>query len=484
MKVKKCICIRSVVLSIVTLYTLFSSQNTSLAQATSSPYSRYGIGDIGSKGFGQNSAMGGTSIALQNDSTAMFFINSGNPASYSGIRLTTVELGVNANHTQIQSSNVKQTINSASLAYLSIGIPLKKWWGASVGLIPYSTVGYKVSDHQDIANVGPVDFLYQGNGGINQFYLGNGIKPLYGLPELYLHSRRYDRLRESHKYAKSSRILKRKKALQALSLGFNTSYMFGNISNIRRAEFQNNGSLFNTRSGTTARIGDIYLDYGIQYAYTIDSIRGRDLKDNVKLLFGATFANQTSINAKVDSLSYTYIYPYPYEYIKDTIQNVQGVKGTIQFPMSFGFGFGIKKGEKLLIAADFRVQNWSTYKAFSKTQGLKDSKFISIGAQYVPNAKANGRGSYIKRINYRIGARYVETPIELKNTQLSEYAITFGAGFPVGRSFLLQSFSMVNLGVEIGQRGTTDNGLIKEQFVRGKIGFTINDRWFVKPKFD
>lgn len=76
---------------------------TAHAQSTnSSPYSIYGIGDIVTKGFSQGFALGGTNIAMQNDTSAMFFINSGNPASYSNIRLTTAELGVNAYRLQLK----------------------------------------------------------------------------------------------------------------------------------------------------------------------------------------------------------------------------------------------------------------------------------------------------------------------------------------------------------------------------------------------
>jgi hypothetical protein len=452
--------------------------------ANSSPYSRYGIGDIGGKGYGQNFAMAGTSIAVQNDSAPLYFINSNNPASYSNVYLTAAELGVTGNRMQLQSTSSKKTINNASLAYLTLAVPVKKWWGAAVGLIPYSSVGYKVSDHKEINNVGPVDFLYEGSGGVNQFYVGNGIKPLYGLANMYSKSKRYQRLKEQGLNEKNYQILKRKKSWQALSIGVNASYMFGNIDNIRRSIVPASYQGFDVRSGTTTRIGGAYLDYGLQYAYTIDSLRGRDLKENVKILVGATFANQANLNAKVDSLSYTYISPYGYDIVRDTIQNIEGTKGKVTFPLSLGFGFGIKKGDRFLIAADYRTQNWSSYKIFGKTQNLKNSTQISIGGQFIPNPKASGKGTYPQRIIYRAGARYANTPLELKNTQLKEYSVTFGLGLPVGRNFLLQNFSMVNIGIELGQRGTTVNGLIKEQFVRATLGFTINDKWFVKPKFD
>ncbi len=478
--------LKSVAFVFLVLNILYSIYNISIAQVTnSSPYSRYGIGDLSGKGFAQSFAMGGTNIALQNDSTPMFFINSGNPASYSNIRLTTAELAENFTRTQLQSASAKKTINNAGFAYLSLAFPINKWWGTSIGLLPYSSVGYKVSDHQVINNVGEVDFLYEGSGGVNQVYWGNGIKPLFGLPQLFLESKKYSRLKEEKNYAKANKILNRKKSLQLLSLGLNASYMFGSFDNTRRSIFPGSSNSFNARTGTITRIGDFYFDYGAQYSYTFDSLRGHEIKDKVKLLLGASFATQTDLNAKIDSLSYTYFNnSLGTEIGKDTIQNVQNVKGKIQFPLSFGFGLGIKKGDRWLIAGDFAIQNWSTYMAFNKSQALKNSMRVSMGMQFVPNSKANGKGSYYKRIYYRIGGRYAQTLLELKNTRLTESALSIGLGFPVGRSFMLQNFSVINFGVEFGERGTISNGLIKEQFIKATIGFTINDRWFVKSKID
>lgn len=466
-------------------FLLFQFSVANAQTAVNSPYSRYGIGDLTGKGFSQNFSMGGTTIAMQNDSLPMFFINNGNPASYSTNRLTTADLGLNFNHIQLQNSSSKSSINNASVSNVALAFPLKKWWGASFGLMPYSSVGYKVSDHQEIANIGGVDFLYEGAGGINQVYFGNGIKPFYGLPRLFLNSKKHTRLVQEKNKAEVNRILKRKKSWQNLSLGANASYLFGGFDNSRRSVFSSSTSSFSTRDMTKTRVSDLYLDYGAQYSFTIDSVRGRGLKEHVKILMGATFSTQTNVKAKIDSISYNYYTDAQgYQRSLDTIENTQNTKGAITFPLSFGFGLGFQKGDRWLVAADFAVQNWSSYKAFNQSPGLKNSMRISLGTQWTPNSKASGQGNYMKRIHYRMGVRYAQTALELRNTQLTEYAASAGLGLPVGRNYLLQSFSMVNIGLEVGQRGTVTNGLIKEQFFKVTLGFTLNDRWFVKPKFD
>lgn len=501
--------VRSIVFAFIVLHFLYFINNTSLAQSTSSPYSRYGIGDIGGKGYSQSFALGGTYIAMQNDTVPMFFINNGNPASYANMRLVTAELGVNVTRAQLQTSNVKETVNNASLGFISLAFPFKKWWGGSVGLIPFSSVGYKVSDEQEFSNIGTVNYLYEGSGGINQVYFGNGIKPFYGLPRRYQMSSKYAGLRSPRKadqslknchelYRDNNKIrhaLNRKKFLQSLAVGANASYLFGNIENTSRSIFPSTLFAFNTRTGTNTRVDGLYFDYGMQMAYTVDSIayrdgkdtcrpvKFRDLKENVKVMFGVTFAAETNIGATIDSLSYNYFYnALGYEIVKDTVENTKGARGTMTLPLSFGFGMAVKKGERWLIAADFAVQNWSTYKKFDQSQGLKNSMRVSLGTQYIPDPKPTA--SYAKRMHYRLGAKYALTALELKNTPLTEFGITAGIGLPVGRSYILQNFSMVNIGFEVGQRGTVTNGLIKENYLKATIGFTINDRWFQRSKFD
>jgi hypothetical protein len=477
------------------------SNNFTIAQmATSSPYSRYGVGDVYGRTLSQGFALGGTTIAVQNDTTAIFFINPANPASYSNLRLTTAELGLNYSRLQLQNQTTKSITNSASLGYVTLAFPIRKWWwGASIGLIPYSSVGYKVSDQQNISNVGKVNFLYEGSGGFNQAYFGNAIKPFYWVPKHFLKSDKYKALISKVKSDgtfktaveqkadrdKAQQLYKRKKRWEEVSIGANASYLFGSIENTGRTLFPGNYFGFNTKTSTVRRVNDFYFDYGAQYSYTIDSLKGRDLKDNVKIMLGATFSAQTNVNAKIDSLSYSYfVNSAGYEIVKDTVVNVEGVKGKISLPLSFGFGIGFKKGDRWLVAADFAIQNWSSYQAFNQTNQLKNSMRTSLGVQYIPDSKAMGLNNYYKRLNYRLGLRYYQTAIEIKSTQLQEYALSVGVGFPVGRNYILQTFSMVNLGVEFGTRGTTNNGLIKENFMRATLGFTINDRWFVKPKFD
>ena len=109
---------------------------------------------------------------------------------------------------------------------------------------------------------------------------------------------------------------------------------------------------------------------------------------------------------------------------------------------------------------------------------------MSIGAQFTPAQSPFIQAAYWKKVQYRIGVKYYPTYLQLQNTPLSEYSVAFGVGLPVGKMKILQQYSVLNFSFELGKRGTIANNLIKEQFAKITVGFTINDRWFIKSKID
>ena len=411
---------------------LLASGSSNAQTFTSSPYSRYGIGDVNQGSFSQNFAMGSTGIALSNPT----FVNLLNPASYS-FELTVFEIGLKSNSVQLSNDSLIQNSNNTSLAYLAFGIPLTKWWGVSFGLLPYSSVGYNIGNQEDRLNIGSVQYLYEGSGGINKAYIGNSFK------------------------------IKEK-----FSVGFNASYLFGTLNKERRAIYDNSLVPFNTRITNSTVISDFTFDFGVQYK--------QKLSEKWNLDLGAVYAAEDNINASNHFLAVTYKPGTVNDQIKDTVAFSIDEKGKITLPQSMGFGFSLQRGNNLLIAADYSMKDWSTYKSFGQTDSLKNSSQVSIGAHYTPDPNAVTTVSgYWKIIEYRVGIRYADTHLQLKNTPIKEYGISFGTGLPLRRSR-----SVINIGFELGQRGTTESGLIKEQFINANFGITINDKWFKKRKYD
>ncbi|MGO1584417.1 MAG: hypothetical protein ACTHXJ_00395, partial [Mesonia sp.] len=106
-----------------------------------------------------------------------------------------------------------------------------------------------------------------------------------------------------------------------------------------------------------------------------------------------------------------------------------------------------------------------------------DASSYKLGGYYIPNY--NDITSYFQRIVYRAGFRYEETGLNINTEDVDEFGISFGVGLPAG-NFLTN----INLGVEYGERGTTSNNLVKEKFVNVFLSLSLNDKWFVKRRFD
>ena len=108
---------------------------------------------------------------------------------------------------------------------------------------------------------------------------------------------------------------------------------------------------------------------------------------------------------------------------------------------------------------------------------FKDASKYRIGGFYIPNY--NSLGNYWQRVVYRGGFRFEETGINVNGQDINEFGISFGVGLPVGRLF-----SNVNIGFEIGTRGTKDFGLVKENFFNTFLSLSLNDRWFEKRYYE
>ncbi len=418
-----------IVLAIISTIETVNAQNR-----IHSPYSRFGLGDLQSYNNSQYAAMGGIGYAV-GSSTSVNFLN---PASYTKFdSLSFVfEGGMVSNFITQETSLLSQKSNYTSLSYLTFGFPINRWWKASFGLLPYSSVGYKVTDRQTVADFGTVDFKYEGQGGINQFFIGQAIK---------INSN--------------------------LSFGVNIAYLFGSIDKLRTVSPMDSAFVFNVRVKNSATYGNFNFNFGLQYF--------KNLKNDFIFGSGVVFSNALNANVKEDFLSYSFSETSSgYEYIHDTASIVSktNVNHRMYLPNCAGIGFSLEKRNKWLIGADFNWQNWENYTYNKVSDSLSNSYRISIGGMLKPNPYSS---NYFKRITYRAGFRYSPTYLKLYNEQINEFGISFGLGLP-----LRKSKSTINLGVEFGKRGTTDNGLINENFTKFTIGFSAYDFWFYKRKFD
>ena len=164
------------------------------------------------------------------------------------------------------------------------------------------------------------------------------------------------------------------------------------------------------------------------------------------------------------------------EKIKDTIKYVPEEQGSFIIPEKFGFGFSYSKKNHWLVGADFDWENWKSFEYFGKNDSLQNAWKVAVGGEFTP--KHTSISPLYKRMTYRMGMRYKQTYVNINNQSINVRGISFGVKFPMKRSK-----TSINLGFEIGQRGTLKQGLLKENYFNINFGLNILEHWFYKRKY-
>ena len=400
---------------------------TSAQIATSSPYSRFGLGDLHQNSIPEFSAFGGASIGCSNAST----INPSNPASFTSFKPNSFLLSTGGWHktTRMQNSSAEHTVNNNAFSHFLIGFPLSKKMGASIGMLPYSSIGYELNARNEAYNA---DMNYFGDGGISKIYFGGAYEPFNNF-----------------------------------SIGANASYLFGGL-NRRKQLIYDDESFMNSRGNSTINLKGYYYELGLLYKY--------DISEEKQLTIGLTANNDSEIRAKkselVESFEYSGVFEIPKDMFVDTV-----AWDDVTLPQYISSGITYSSGDKWLFVADYSMQNWADYSMFDESDNLANSTRISGGMQYTPDF--NSITKYYKRMDYRLGGSYSNTPLLFDGNQLQEMSVSFGFGIPVKKSRTKYDFSCT-----IGKRGTTEGNLIKEQFVRLGLSVSYDGIWFVKRKYD
>jgi hypothetical protein len=431
--------------------TAFKAQSQSTA-TSSSPYSRYGLGDFSPSILPQNIAMGGIATAI-NKINNYNSINPLNPASYATISATTIDIGLYGNSINLsQTGQPSQSNTNFRLSHIAFAFPVTRHSALSFGLLPYSTLGYNFK--QTVKGFGtgsPVDtnavnYLYSGEGSLSKAYIGYGFA-----------------------------------IGRHLFIGANVSYIFGNLKNYQSTEIPALEGTLNSRVEQSNSVGGLNYDYGAQYQIDLSLTR------HIVLGYSA------SANSRIGTQNTYIVSQYSFDdsgnanIPADSLINNQSTKAKIQLPQINHFGISYQKDEKFLVGADFTTGKWSNLSIAGVNQGLRDSKTLNLGGQFTPNLRAIG--NYWDAVDYRLGLILDQTYLTVPNptgggtTNINTYAVTFGLGLPLHPNNL--SFYKVNLSAEVGKRGTLNNGLVKENYINVHLGFTLNDAgWFQRYKFD
>jgi hypothetical protein len=419
---------------------------------TQSPYSKFGLGNVKPLVLPQFRAMGGVSTAIFSP-TGYSNINMQNPASYAGITLTTADIGASGTIMNLKKDDVSERSFNGSLNHVTLAFPVSRGSALSVGVLPYTELGYEFKNRATLGSAAgsspeQIDYLYSGEGGLNKAYLGYGF-------QIGDHFR----------------------------LGANAEYIFGNLLQtgsselVKQTDELGNPNVVNARVQSKNSIGGVAFSYGTQYNIPFNS--------KTSFTIGYSGTAGSSINSKRSIVASQYTKnpttgdETPY---LDQLSNTEGSSLKMKMPMTHNFGVSLQKYNVWVIGADYRRGKWSDLSIGDVNQQLQDTYGFSAGGQITPDITSIG--SYWNRVDYRVGFSYDKTYVQLNDQDIKQSAISFGFGFPLAPSPARRSFYKINFTTEIGKRGAITNSLIQENFINFHLGFTLNDRWFQRFKFD
>jgi len=479
------------------LFTLLISVISVAQKNTHSPYSTFGVGELKDVDYTSYYGMGGVSLAASDSGV----VNHSNPASYSyiGRYRPVLQVGLDGRLSNFETATSSSNQRFFSLNQFQFGIPIKKNWGAAIGLKPYSFSGYLISNY--VVEDGDTTSLFtnEGKGGISKFFLGVGYSPINMKKSVYRNIAYQDTtgktINDSLKVTYTNR----------LSLGANASYLFGSAERIK--SYQYVSSLFgrNAKVDNALRFADFIYEFGLNYEFGWRSSRSNGSKTKANAIaIGATFSPSIRIKAFQDLYSYSYLNFGGFngaEVDIDTVEYVRDNQGAVVLPESYNVGLeyrigpkGVENSSVFRVAADLRYQKWSNYSEdFGEeyTDNLKDRMRMSMGIEYTPIAMPAARDPFFGKLKYRIGGYYTMTELSVLNsannyTDLTAYGMSFGIGIPV--TIVRNSNTNINFGANLGSMGTTEQGLIREKFIGLSFGVSITpgngNYWFLKRKYD
>lgn len=410
--------IKKLFISILLLYLCAAE----ILPQSSSSYTRIGLGEPVYNYSGRRLGMGqlGTSVA------DIDFISTLNPASWHRLGRTRIEFGITYNGVFLSDNNSSYYTAETEFTGFTLGIPVSSKYGiaAVAGIIPYSDVSYKVSDsYQSSVNY---DIEYEGRGGVSKVFMGVS----YELPF-------------------------------KLSLGATFDYYFGNLNYYSRVNFEGDANFDSEYKRTYSpysigsTVGLISPDFSDLLG--INSIR------ELKIGVVASLVSEMNTDTLLQSSSVLY---------SDTL----GIGiSDMKIPMRISAGISFVLDRNYLFLFDFLTQNWKDYSLNGKTDAsLRNSMKLSAGFEYKPSRQPGD--SFWEQIIFRAGLSYEELPFIVRNTGINEYSVCGGFSLP------LTFENTLDVGFQYASRGTSDNGLIKEDRFRISVGISLGDLWFIRQE--
>ena len=337
--------------------------------ATSSPTSRFGYGELNNNLPGAYRGMGGVGIGMRSNKV----INSAQPASYTSCDSMTFMFDIAGSllYTNYGDSYGQSNKVNGNLEYITMQFPIwRQHIAMSLGVTPYSAVGYSFALTDSINQDYYYSQNYRGTGGFTQVYGGLSVN-----------------------------------ICNWVALGVNVYYMFGNIEQTRGLNFTD-ATMDSVHMVEKLNANSLRLRYGMQVFHTFG-------KHTVNM--GAVFENKQPFSRM------------NYEQIEmTTADTISMVSTGFDMPMMYGVGLSYSYANRWLIGADYMCHDWANANYFGQTQSLQKRHRMALGAEYRNDPTSR---KYVDQIYWRLGVNYTTAYTNRYNE--AEWGVSMGVGFPL-----------------------------------------------------
>jgi len=421
------------VLFLIAVSVLYAPSVHAQSLSDGSIYSRFGLGERASFQSSQSQAMGGGGTALG----SFRYGNLANPAGLSDQYFTRVNGGMIMERLTASETGQQDALyNSGQFNAVHITFPIRaRKTGLGFGFSPFSNVNYRV-DETSLLETDPEDGTltpqttsYKGNGGLQlvSAAVGQTLTP-------------------------------------KLSVGLSARFVFGILEESQRTVF-NNTRFDDTSVVRSTRLKGFSPVIGIRYNNTDFPGIGRPLAFGLAVTLPSTLSGERALVLNSGTRS-------------DTLETA--VSGDIDIPLQFAAGLSFQPSIQWTVVADVQYEGWSSLSSdFSlpgitpTNDGLQDRVRMSTGIEFWPGAR-RPFGPYLVRMAYRMGVYADESYVSPDPSErIRTIGITGGLSVPTAIPG-----TTIDLNLDVGRRGTTTNGLVKDRFIRFGININFGERWF------
>lgn len=419
-------------------FLLASSQVFSQGQGNS-PYSVFGLGEPTGLSNIPQDAMGGTGVSFGNT----FYVNLLNPAmlvknrSVGIYKYVAFNVGLKGRSNTIATATNQQQDLGMNLNHLSMAFPIKPNWASGITLQPVTIVDHVARQQRAVAGTTAdvVTYNLESNGGLTRVSWTNSVKVGKGL-----------------------------------YLGLDASYNFGTIFRDTTSSLGTAGTTLLRNSDRTS-LGGASLKAGFAYQ--------QKLSDKWQVNVGGTYEFNSKLSGEklrtFSTLADIGNGPVLVR-IPDTL-SIANVNATL--PSNYRIGVSLESPYKWIFAAEYAVQQYSNFRGTDGKASpfMQDSQEFNTGVELLPNSTST---KYFSQVFYRVGFRTAQTPYVINGMRVNDTSVSLGFSLPLG----FRNPSYLDTSVAFGRRGSTENGLIQENYIKFGVSTSLLSTWFIKPRID